>query len=148
MKPGTVFKWKEFLYPKYGGELKARWFIYLGDTGPFLTPIIAYICTTTTSLDDFKTGGDRANHRHLLIKKTKYPFFDEDCILDYDEEPYFSEKKVLESNPKIEVKGELDRVCIKDIYYGIWKSPFYSPKVILDIHSSLNQIGITGLKKP
>lgn len=148
MKPGTVFKWKEFLYPKFGGELKARWFIYLGDTGLFSVQIIAHICTTTTSLDDFKAGGKRADHRHLLIKKAKYPFFDEDCILDYDERPYQKEKKVLESNPKIEVKGELDHTCMKDIYYGIWKSNYYSPQIVLDIHSSLNQIGIYGLKKP
>ena len=148
MKPGTVFRWREFLYPKFGGESKARWFIYLGDTGPFSTPILAHICTTTTSLDDFEPGGNRANHRHLFIKRARYPFFDEDCILDYDEEPYSSKKEVLESNPEIEVKGELDQNCMKDIYYGIWKSNYYSPKVVLDIHSSLNQIGITGLRKP
>jgi len=60
----------------------------LGDTGLLSTPISAHLCTTTTSLEDFEPGGKRASHRSFLIKKTRYPFFDEDCILDYDEEPY------------------------------------------------------------
>jgi hypothetical protein len=148
LKAGTVFRWENFPYPKYAGEIKARWFIYLGDTGLLLTPIIAYICTTTTSLDDFKPGGRRASHRHLLFKKIKYPFFEEDCILDYDEEPYPAERESLERNPNIEIKGELDQECLRTIYYGIWKSSYYSPKIVLDIHSSLNQVGITGLRKP
>ena len=148
MKPGAVFRWKEFPYPKYGGEIKARWFIYLGDTGLLSAPVIAHICTTTTSLDDFGPRRKRASHRHLLLKKTRYPFFYEDCILDFDEGPYPVEKKSLENNPDIEIKGELDQECLKTIYYGIWKSSFYSPKIVLDIHTSLNQAGITGLRKP
>jgi hypothetical protein len=148
LKPGAVFRWKEFPYPKYAGEIKARWFIYLGDTGLLLAPVIAHICTTTTSLDDFGPRRKRTSHRHLLLKKTRYPFFDEDCILDFDEGPYPVEKKSLENNPDIEIKGELDQECLKMIYYGIWKSSFYSPKIVLDIHTSLNQAGITGLRKP
>lgn len=148
MKPGTVFRWREFAFPKYGGELKARWFIYLGDTGPLSSPVIAYICTTTTSLDDFKPGEKRASHRCLLLKKTNYPFFDEDCILDYDEEPYQVENKSLENNPNIEIKGELSHETLKTIYYGIWKSNHYSAKIVIDVHASLNQIGISGLRKP
>ena len=148
MKPGAVFRWKEFPYPKYAGKIKARWFIYLGDTGLLSAHVIAHICTTTTSLDDFGPRRKRASHRHLLLKKTRYPFFDEDCILDFDEWPYSVEKKSLENNPDIEIKGELDQECLKTIYYGIWKSSFYSPKIVLDIHTSLNQAGITGLRKP
>jgi hypothetical protein len=148
LKPGTVFKWNRFPYPKYGGEIKARWFIYLGDTGLLLTPIIAHLCTTTTSLEDFEPGGKRASHRSFLIKKTRYPFFDEDCILDYDEEPYAVDKNSLQENATIETKGKLDRECLKTIYRGILASNHYSRKIILDIHTSLNQIGITGLTKP
>lgn len=148
MKPGTVFKWNKFPYPKYGGEIKPRWFIYLGDTGFLSTPIIAHFCTTTTSLDDFKPGGNRASHKHLFLRNAKYPFFDEDCILDYDEAPYPEEKKVLENNKDIEVKGQLDRECLKTIYNGILRSEHYPRKIVLDIHTSLNQIGVTGLTKP
>jgi len=83
-----------------------------------------------------------------LIKKTQYPFFEEDCILDFDEEPYAIEKAYLEGNASIETKGQLDQETIKIIYRGILQSMYYPRKIILDIHSSLNQIGITGLTKP
>ena len=148
MKPGTVFRWNNFLYPKFGGATKARWFIYLGDTGFILTPIVIHCCTTTTSLEAFEPTGNKASHKHLSLKKIKYPFFDEDCILDFDEEPYPFQKEDLENNPNIEIKGELDRECLKTIYYGIFKSNYYSPKIIIDIHASLNKVGITGLRKP
>ena len=148
MKPGTVFKWNKFPTPKLGGELKSRWFIYLGDTGILSKPILAHFSTTTTSVYDFKSGGNRVSHRYFSLKKTKYPFFDEDCILDYDEVPYSEQKRILEINTDIEVKGHLDREGLRSIYNGILRSQFYSPKILIDIHSSLNQIGITGLTKP
>ena len=148
MKPGTVFRWSKFPFPKYGSEVKARWLIYLGDTGILSTPITAHLCTTTTSLKDFAPGGKRASHRHFLFKKSRYKFFDEDCVLDYDEPPYAHYKEQLEENPNVEEKGELDRESLKTIYKGILASYCYSIKMLHDIHSSLNQIGITGLIKP
>ena len=120
----------------------------MGDTGLLSTPIIAHLCTMTTFLEDFEPGGKRASHRSFLIKKTRYPFFDEDCILDYDEEPYAVEKDSLQGNANVETKGKLDREDLKTIYRGILASNHYSSKIILDIHTSLNQIGITGLTKP
>jgi hypothetical protein len=48
LKPGTVFKWEKFPYPRIGTEIKARWFVYLGDTGIIQGPIIAFFHTTTT----------------------------------------------------------------------------------------------------
>jgi len=32
---GTVFRWDHFPIPRYGGKTKPRWFISLGETGPF-----------------------------------------------------------------------------------------------------------------
>jgi len=141
LKPGTIFKWNRFPYPKYGGELKPRWFIYLGDTGLISTPIIAYICTTTTR-------GKKQLHHCLPLPRAKYPYFEEDCILDFDEEPYQEAKNALETNRDIETKGQLDHESLKAIYRGICTSKYYSKKLLLDIHTSFNQIGITGLKKP
>jgi len=120
----------------------------LGDTGLLSTPIIVYFCTTTTSEDDFKPGGRRENHRFLKFEKKKYPCFDEDCLLDFDEPPFTEPGKSLESHKDIEIKGELDKYTLKSIYEGVLRSQFYSPRVLLDIHSSLNQIGITGLRRP
>lgn len=148
MKPGTIFKWNNFPYPKIGGPIKSRWFVYLGNTGILSSPIIVHFCTTTTSIRDFKSGGKRSSHRFLLFEKTRYPCFEEDCILDFDEAPFSEALKALESNKDIEIKGELDNQTLKLIYNGIQTSKYYSFQILLDIHGSLNQIGITGLKKP
>ena len=148
MKPGTVFKWNNFPYPRIGDEIKSRWFVCLGNTGLLSTPIIVHFCTTTTSIRDFKSGGKRSSHRFLLFEKTRYPCFEENCILDFDEPPFSEPLGTLESNKDIEIKGELDNQTLKFIYNGIQMSNHYSPKILLDIHTSLNQIGITGLKRP
>ena len=68
--------------------------------------------------------------------------------MDFDEEPYAEEKTSLEVNVDIEIKGQLDRETLKTVYSGIMRSDYYSAKIILDIHTSLNQAGVTGLPKP
>ena len=148
MKPGTVFKWKNFPYPRIGNEIKPRWFICLGDTGILLTPIIIHFCTTTTSIDDFKPGRNRESHHYLKFETKNYPCFDTDCILDLDEPPFTELRESLEINKGIEIRGELNKETMKLIYKGILKSSHYSAKIKLDIHASLNRIGITGLIKP
>ena len=50
--------------------------------------------------------------------------------------------------PDVRIKGNLDEGDLRLIYDGILKSKYYSKKQLMDIHSSLNSIGITGLKKP
>ncbi len=148
MKPGTVFKWNNFPYPRIDSEIKPRWFIYLGDTGILSNPIIVHFCTTTTSMDDFKPGGNRVSHNHLKFERKNYPCFDADCLLDFDEPPFPEWQKSLEADKDIEIKGELKKETMKLIYKGVLKSPHYSPKIRFDIYTSLNQIGITGLSKP
>jgi len=147
VKPGDVFLWKDFPFPQKGGEFKRRWFIYLGDSGIFSKPIFAFICTTTTQLEDFKKGGRRAGHRNCVFKKGQFPF-EEECLLDFDELPYIDfTKEDLEKNPDIEVRGRLDASKMREIYEGIYFSRVYSPKIKRDIRESLNLIGITGLRK-
>ena len=147
MRSGTVIRWDRFPYPKYGGERKARWFVCLGDTGPLLEPIIVHLCTTTTQKSDFQKGGRRSSHRCYLIEAEVSPF-EEDCLIDFDESPYQIERRQLEGNSLIEVKGVLDEKTLKAVYDGILQSRFYSRRVLMDIHASLNRVGITGLKKP
>jgi hypothetical protein len=147
VKPGDVFCWKAFPFPQKGGEIKLRWFIYLGDSGIFSNPIFAYICTTTTQRKDFQKGEKRAEHRYLLFRKGEFPF-EEECLLDFDELPYqHFTKEALEKNPDIEIKGTLEPRTIRTIYEGIYYSKLYSPRMKRDIRESLNQIGITGLRK-
>jgi hypothetical protein len=148
LKTGTVFRWKDFPHPKIGNEIKARWFVCLGNTGILSTPIIIHFCTTTTSIDDFKPGGNRASHHYLKLERKNYPCFDADCLLDFDELPFAETQKSLEGNKDIEIKGELNREAMKLIYGGVLKSPYYSGKMKCDIHASLSEIGITGLRRP
>jgi len=148
LRPGTIFWWKNFPYPRFGSEIKPRWFVCLGDTGRITEPTIVFFSTTTTVKDDFEPGGKRAGHHFFRFDKKRYPCFEEDCILDFDEPPYNESEKVITSHKDIEFKGELDKKTLKSIYEGIFRSQYYSPKVLGDIHRSLNQIGITGLQKP
>ena len=146
MKAGDVFRWVNFPYPQIGTEIKPRWFIYLGNSPSYLTPIIAYLCTTTTSLMDFEKGGRREGHKYYRFGKGKYPF-EEECVLDFYERPFSFSKQELETNKDIEIRGSLDDGTIREIYEGIYHSSYYSRQEKIDIHDSLNLIGITGLRK-
>jgi len=147
VKPGTVFKWNNFPFPRFGGQGKPRWFIYLGNTGKILTPTIAYIQTTTSKITSYQTGGPKVNHDYLLLRAINTPF-EKDCIIDFSIQPYSLNKNLLENNKDIKISGNLHENQIRSIYNKIRKSSFYSRKIKLDIHDSLNLIGITGLKKP
>ena len=139
MKPGTVFRWPNFPFPQYGGEIKARWFIYLGDSGILISPTNSYLISTTTQT--IKTANC------FTFQPGSSPF-DEVCILNYDEQYYSIEKSLLVGHKDIEVKGELDHNTMRIIYNKISLSKFYSKKVLQDIHQSLNNISITGLRNP
>lgn len=147
MKPGTVFRWENFPYPRIGSEIKPRWFIYLGDTGPFFSPILAHLCTTTTQIQDFQSGGKRAGHRYLPLQPTNTPF-ELEGLIDYDEGLHSCPKKDLSENPEIQIKGELDAKILVSIYNGLASSHSISFQVLMDIHTGLNKVGITGLKMP
>jgi hypothetical protein len=131
-----------------GTVIKPRWFVCLGDTGIFLTPILVHFCTTTTSIEDFKPEGNRASHHYVKFEKKNYSCFIEDCILDLSEPPFIESQRSLETNKDIEIKGELNKNAMKLIYKEVLKSPHYSSKIKFDIYTSLNRIGITGLIKP
>lgn len=140
MKVGTLFKWRNFPSPQFGGKKKTRLFVYLGDTGLLESPARAYIHTTTTNL------GNPGNK--IFFDAKKYNFFYQDCCLYYNETPYTPNKSILKNNPDIEILGRLSEQVLKKIYNGILKSYKYSKIQILDIHASFNKDGITRLKKP
>jgi hypothetical protein len=144
---GTVFRWKDFPGPR-GGGVKARWFIYLGDSGYFSQVLLAYICTTTTQIQHFQLGGDRSSHDHFIFKKWPSSPFEDDCILDFDEPPHTPRESILEKNPSIEEKGKLDEQALRMIYNRLCRSNAYSKIILRDIHESFNKAGIIGLKRP
>jgi hypothetical protein len=137
MQPGTVIKWDDFPYPQYGGKLKPRWLICLGCTNCFSDPVLHYFHSTTRTQ---RRGEPRFN-----LRCEKYPFFTEDCFLYFNENPYHIAEHELKIS-KVSVVGHIEKIDLKVIYGGLIKSINYSRKQVLDIHYSLNKIGITGLK--
>ncbi|MBA7658554.1 hypothetical protein ES703_66510 [subsurface metagenome] len=119
----------------------------MGDTGKIIKPIISYCQTTTTQISDFTLGGNRSKHDHYILKAHETPF-DQDCVIDLHIPPLPFEIIQLEKNEDIEIKGQLDLNTLKVLYNKILKSRCYSKMEKSDIHTSLNLIGITGLKKP
>lgn len=145
---GTVFRWNKFPDPRFDKEIKARWFIYLGDSGILSQVLFAYICTTTTSKTRHSQIGGIQQTHHLIEFKTKNTPFENDCVLDCDEPPYSYGKKLLENHPDIEIKGKLEEPKLREIYNSINRSFSYSAIIKDDIHNSFNKAGIAGLKKP
>ena len=146
---GTLFRWNNFPYPRYGTEIKPRWFIYLGETGPFSQIAILYLATTTTQIQHFQHDGTRAGHAHFKFDIRQFTMFDEDCIIDFDEKPYPIEKeKFLNRQTDIAIKGKFNDDTLRMIYNRFLKSGACSKMEMLDIHNSFNNANITSLKKP
>jgi hypothetical protein len=146
---GTVFRWDHFPSPRYGGEIKPRWFIYLGETGSFSQIAFIYIATTTTQKAHYEAGGDRCKHDIFRFDTKQFPEFGEDCILDFDQSPYAIEKeKFLKATCDIETKGTLKEQTLRMIYNRFLQSGSCSKMTMNDIHESYNTSGIMGLKKP
>jgi hypothetical protein len=107
------------------------------------------LCTTTTQIQNFDPGGKRQNHNIRRFDVRQFPVFDEDCVLDFDEEIHtVVESKLQECWGSIEIKGRLDNETLRNIYNLFCKSEVVSLKTMLDIHDSFNHDGLTGLKKP
>lgn len=145
---GDVIRWDNFPYPK-AGDVKARWFIYLGRTSVLQSPVFAYLCTTTTQIDKFAAGGERANHAYRKFDSKQFSIFETDCILDFDEEIYTVDIAVVERcQHNIETKGKLDVETMRNIYKQFNRPGVLSRITMIDIHESYNRDGIEGLKKP
>ncbi|HBL52811.1 MAG TPA: hypothetical protein DHO02_02750 [Syntrophaceae bacterium] len=149
LEVGTLLRWNHFPWPRYGTEIKPRWFIYLGDNGPFAQIAFVYLATTTTQIEHFKSGGARNGHNHFKFETRQFASFDNDCIIDYDDPPYAIKKQyLLNHQADLEVKGKLNEQTLRMIYNNLLKSDACSKMVLLDLHSSFNNAGITSLKKP
>lgn len=147
IKTGDVIKWNNFKDRRHG-EIKPRWFILLGTTTQFQTPIFLHLSTTTTQLHYFEKGGEREKHLYVKFHPNDSPF-DEPCILDIDEGSYdFTYEYIIKNKKDIEIKEPLKHQKLREIYNKIIRSDHFNKKIILDIHHSLNMIGIEGLKKP
>ncbi len=148
LKVGTVFIWKNFPFPRHG-EVKNRYFIYLGDSSSLLTPtisasVITYISTTTTPKIDLKYE----IKDYYYFNANESPF-DKDCIMYFDQFSFYNNvpKSFLENSENIQIKGKLKTNVLKEIYNKILKSK-YPKNAKIDIYDSFKRDNITGLKAP
>lgn len=149
LEVGTVIKWHNFPAPRFGTEIKPRWFICIGFSATFAQFSEIYLYTTTTQLEQFKRGGSRGAHSHFIFKCNQYKVFEQDCAIDFHEPPYSISQSLYEQKQvNIEVKGKLREQDLRMIYNKLLPSPAIAPIVLRDIHSSYNKAGITNLKKP
>lgn len=149
LEVGTVFRWNNFPFQKYGSEVKARWFVCVGSSGLFAQIAMVYLCTTTTQTDKFKGGGNRCNHSHFKFEISQFPEFEEDCVIDFDEKPYSMEKnRLLSYKDDIETRGKLNDNILRMVYKRLQQSGLLSYVEKCDIYDSFNRCGITGLKRP
>jgi hypothetical protein len=143
---GTVFRWNNFPDARYGEKDKARWFICVGFSGIFAQVAEVFLCTTTTQLEAFKDPKRRKGHNHHIFKTKP---FDSECAIDFFEAPYsITQDKIDKLQNDIEIKGKLDKNILTLIYNSLYLSCNISPMELNDIHTSYNNAGITGLKKP
>ena len=146
---GTVFRWSNFPYPKYDNETKARWFICIGRSGMFAQIATVYLCTTTTQVQSFQGSGNRSLHDHFIFHANQFPVFEQDCVIDFDEQPYSIESaKLFVNQADITIRGKIGENTLRMIYNRLRSSKFVSPTVLSDIHDSFNRAGITGLRNP
>jgi len=145
---GTIIRWNNFPYPRYGKEGKARWFICMGFSGVFTQVAEIYLCTTTTQLHKFQGSGNRKSHDSFIFKTNQFPEFEQDCALDFDERLYvLTEDKIITHKEDVEVKGTLEENTLRLIYNRYLRSTHLSLAILNDIHDSFNNCGITGLKR-
>lgn len=149
LKVGSVFRWNNFPDSRYGDGDKARWFICVGFTGAFSQIALVHSYTTTTQLHHFGSGGIRQGHSHYIFKCAEHTCFEQDCAIDFDESPYpISKDKIAQLGPDIEEKGTLREETMRMIYKRTINSRYLSLVVKMDIYSSYNLAGFSGLKKP
>ncbi len=145
---GDVIRWNNFPYPK-NGPIKPRWFVYLGRTSIVSTPVFIYLCTTTTQKQHFLPGGSRSQHARRNLDKRQFPFFEDDCILDFDEDlHHVTQDQIEKCIHDIEIRGRLEQDTMRNIYKQFSRPGVVSRMIMLDIHTSFNNDGITNLKKP
>ena len=147
---GTVLKYKNYPFGEDGIQ-KNYWFIVLGRSSQFDSPILCYLSKTTTQSKYYEVGGKRSTNVHKLLTKKQYSFFEQDCYIDFDL-PIISRHSLEEIdklvvNNTIEEMGRLDK-NLQELYNLAVKGSGLSKKEKDDIHNSFNMDGIEGLKLP
>ncbi|MHB1253220.1 MAG: hypothetical protein ACYCZ1_03550 [Candidatus Humimicrobiaceae bacterium] len=149
MKIGDVFRWND--YPKQkDGNLKARWFIYLGLSSILSNPQNVFLLPATSQTDLYKSGGRRQSHKNIMKFSNGDYGFEDETIVDLN---FFENNWVLKEfnnyTNNMARKGSIPNNQLKQIYDLILNSGEYIARIIIiDIRRNLNNIGIFNLKMP
>ena len=144
---GDIFVWRNFPFPyDRRSPIKNRWFVCLGRAPIFEQPLLIYVCTATTKIQEYEKGNSRHGHKHLRV--TGHGFRSE-CVIDVDYNFYPVEERTLKSHAQdVEIKGTLPESDLRQLYDLIRRSSTLSRKVKLDVRDGLRRLGITRLSAP
>ncbi|MHB8279215.1 MAG: hypothetical protein ACYDIA_16415 [Candidatus Humimicrobiaceae bacterium] len=149
MEIGDVFRWND--YPKQkDGEIKSRWFIYLGLSSILASPQNVFLLPATGRTDLYENGGKRQNHKNIMKFLIGDCGFGDNTIVDlYFFENNWTLKEFNNYINNITIKGSVPNDRLKILYFLILASKYYIQKiVIIDIRRNLNNKGIFNLKNP
>jgi hypothetical protein len=146
---GDIFCWDNFPdIADQTSKIKPRLFIYLGKTSSFQTPVILYICTTTTQCQHYESGEDRFTNSFIRLPKGEGGLL-YDSILDLTMSFYDMELGRIDSCASdIRTIGHLKSDRLRQIYKEIVSSRRISKMQKRDIRDCFSNAGITGLKAP
>jgi hypothetical protein len=107
---GTVIKYKKYPHGN-DGKVKDYWFIVLGKSSVFNTPICYHLFKTTAQTQYYLPGAERAGRCHKFLGQKAFPFFDCDCCIDFDFPPESrfntSDIQNLIDDERIEIMGRI-----------------------------------------
>ena len=144
LRVGTVFKWLDFPHPD-DKHIKDRFFLYLGETGYGESPVLIYICTTTTRFEHYEAGAARSRNQIHRFESGAYGF-EQECILDLERVRSFTEDDL--EGQRIEILGSLPHHELRQIYLKIVDCRKIYNKVKKDIFFAFRKAGVSGLKPP
>lgn len=149
-KVGDVFIWIDFPYIRdISSSAKNRYFIYIGKTKVFVTPLCLYIITSTTQIKYYNQGEERYNHNFCRFFKGECGF-EEESVIDVDFNFYsdITQEQIEDCKDDIKIIGKVPMEKLRHIYNLILKSRKIPGIVKFDIYNSFKLEGITGIKRP
>jgi hypothetical protein len=112
----------------------------MGGNDTFSINKLCYLITTTCNTS--------VGAPHFFFSKKTYPFFARDCYLYFNEPVLSMNPDTVKKDGNVVLVGKIANDDLKKIYQGVLTSTVYSKMVKKDIHSSLNRLGIVGLRRP
>jgi hypothetical protein len=143
IKTGQIIYWSDFPL-QTDGNLKGRYFLYLGISSIFDTPILVNLITTTSQIHYYKSGAKREKAVVFFINRNKYSFFTTDCLIDFNL-GYQTVNQDTLMTANIEVKGEFSLEDLTVIFNKLIRAGSVQIKNLREIRQRLEEIGCKNL---